>query len=384
MTADLDTLARSAAADLHRRAERVDTEAALHALHRSAGTGPHRVRRMVPSGRVLALAAAAVVVLAGLAFAVGTQGGDATEHLGTETTLPIDPTSFGPLLGTLHGVDDAGLTAEVYGPKALDDGSEVAVSITGGIPGQAYLVSQCAVGDPDYSPVVSCATSDGPTLDGDGAGVAVIEAWTVFDGTGAAYRNDCRKVACELQIGAIVEDDQPDEGRPGTQFADQAEHADALTDSPWIPITFAADAGAPPLPELTASFLGRTDQGTRVRLKGSNLQPGPTLVLVDGFDEPRTGMLAHVPGVGPAEIDQVEVAADGTFSAEVVLPDAVTQVSTTTINDIVQDPEIVACDASPSYCVVQVASRNRSTGSVSGSGAARRPLTAPPVRYPES
>lgn len=141
MTPDpLDVMAREAAADLHSQVIDLDTEAALAALHRSSDGKPIWHHRL-PSGRSLVAAAAVVVALAGVAFAVSSVGGDDPERVGVGSEA-IDPTSYGSLLGTLEGIDDPGLRAEFYGPVALDDRDEIAVSISGGIPGQEYAITQ--------------------------------------------------------------------------------------------------------------------------------------------------------------------------------------------------------------------------------------------------
>ncbi|WP_426573492.1 hypothetical protein [Aquihabitans sp. McL0605] len=378
----IDTLARGAAADLHRQVDEIDTEAALTAFHRTAGGGRHRARRLVTGRRSLTLVAAAVLVVGVLALAAGAfRGGDRSQRVGTVPAEPVDPQSYGPLLGTLHGLDAPALTARVYGPAALEDRSEVAVAITGGLPGQDYLVTQCAVGDPDYTPVVNCGPGQHLILDHDGTGVGVVEAWTVFDGQGAPYRNDCRAVACELQISALIGPGQPDEGRPGTKFAEQPEISEALSRSPWIPIHFADDAGAPPLPAITATFLERTGEGTRVRIEGTELKPGRASIVVDGFFEQPTGFRRHLSGVGPTEIARADVADDGALSMEVTLPDAITETGEHVVNGVVQDPEVLACGVGTSYCTVQVLPLER--GPDPASGSARLPLVAQPVRYPE-
>ena len=165
MTIDsIDDLAREAAADLNRRVEDVDTEAALADLHRTADGERHPIRRLVPSPRAVALVAAVLIVVAALAVAVGNLGGDDPAGSTTTPGETVDPTTYGPLLGTLHGIDDPDLTAEVYGPAELDDRSELGVSITGGLPGLGYAVTPCAVGDPDFYPVANCGPPQELTL----------------------------------------------------------------------------------------------------------------------------------------------------------------------------------------------------------------------------
>lgn len=374
MTVDLDTLARSAAADLRRRTERVDTEAALATLHRSAGTGRHRVRRLVPSGRTFAVAAAAIALLAALALTIGTRDDGGTERLGTQTTEPIDPTTYGPLLGTLHGVDDPGLTAEVYGPQPMDDGAEVAVAITGGRPGQRYHVNQCAVSDEDYNPASNCTIGKGAfSLDEAGNGVRIVAVRAVFDGAGTFARNDCRVQHCELQITPALDDSEA-EPAPGTLFAVQPELAAARSDSPWVPVELRSDTPVSPLPAITATFLSATPDGIRVRLEGIHLKPGLASVKVAGYDGPRSGMLAHVPSAGPTTIGEVDVPPSGELSTEVVLPSIVRERSSEGTGS---DP--VDCGGPQASCEVWVIPQTLGDDD----GHTPMPVIAEPVRYPE-
>ena len=379
MTADLDTMARAAAVDLHRRTDAVDTEAALAALHRSTGSGRHRMRRRVHAGRACAAVAAAVLVVAALALAVQRFGGDEPERLGTAPPQAVDPSSYGPLLGRLHGVDAPDLTAEVHGPEALDDGSEVAVSITGGRPGQHYGVSQCAVSDEAFNPAANCTIGNGFDLDDDGNGTGVFRVWSVFEPGALQHRNDCRVATCELQIGPVLDDGDGDTPPAGTVLAEQPDLDEARSASPWIPLRFAADAGAPPLPEVTATFVAATPEGIRVRLEGTDLHPGRAVVEVSGFDAPGSGLTALYPSVGPVEVTTIDVAADGRVSEEVELP-AVVREPGARADVGGNEAPAVTCGASPAYCEVRIVAGD---GVVVDDGAGRGPLTAPPVRYPE-
>lgn len=377
MTLDLDTMARSASADLRRRTESVDTEAALAALHRSAGSGRHRARRLLPSGRTLAVAAAAtVVLLAALAFVAGTRGGDGTERLGTEPSQPIDPTSYGPLLGTLHGVDDPALTAEVYGPAELQDGSPVAVSITGGRPGQRYVLTQCATGASDYNPAADCNGWADLTVGPDGSVLAEVQAWAVFAGGSVPYVNDCRAVRCSMEISPLVEEDQPDEGLPGTVFAP----TEGTGVPASVPMVFDPEAAAPPIPTMTATFLSRVAEGEQVRIEGEDLTPGRYAVVASGYLHPPTGMLAHLIGSAHAAVASVEVPADGRLSTTVTLPDALTDLSETTVDGVVQDPEVVACGVDTSVCDIWLVPDPGDRPAAEGG---RGILTPVPTPYPE-
>ncbi|MGN6694005.1 MAG: hypothetical protein ACTHN0_07495, partial [Aquihabitans sp.] len=167
--------------------------------------------------------------------------------------------------------------------------------------------------------------------------------------------------------------DQPDDGVPGTKLAEQPDRSRALEDSPWVPLVFAPGAGAPPLPEVTATFLDRTDDGARVRILGRNFEPGPYSVEAEGFPETYTGLMAHAGGIGAKDLLDVDVPADGTISAVVTLPDTITDRSIETVDGVVQDPEVLTCGVGTAYCTIRV----RPVDPVG------RILTAPPVRYPE-
>jgi hypothetical protein len=377
MTADHDTMARSAAADLHRRTDGVDTEAALAALHRSAGTGRHRVRRLVPSGRALAAAAAVVVLIAGVAFAVGTRGGGdgGTDRLGTETTQPVDPTSYGPLLGTLHGADAPELTGKVYGPAELQDGSKVAVSITGGRPGQVYLINQCATGTPDYNPAANCTGWGELQIGADGTAAGVFTAWAVFGAVSVPSTSECGRDMCSMEILRLVEEDQPDEGLPGTAFA-PADGA-AEDTQPSVPLTFAADVEVPPIPTMTATFIDRTAEGVHAHLTGRDFAPGQVDIVANGYLYPPTGMLAHLMSPAQEVVASVSIPASGRLSATVTLPEALTDLSRTTDeNGVVQDPEIVACGVDTSTCDLWVMPK------ASAGEGTRGILTPLPTPYP--
>lgn len=381
MTVDLDTLARSAAADLRRRSETTDTEAALATLHRSTGTGRHRLRRLVPSGRTLAFVAAAVVLLAALAFAVGTRDGDDTQRLGTETTVPIDPTSFGPLLGTLHGSDDAGLTAEVYGPETVEDGSKVAVSITGARPGQHYAVTQCATGTADFHPAANCVGWGDLVVGEDGSVAGAFEAWAVFGAGSAPFTTDCRGVLCEVQISPLVEEDQPDDGLPGTRFAPRTPEDEAEGRPGSVVLPLADDAEAPPIPRMEATLVERVDDGMRVGIEATDLAPGRYDLVANGYLYPPTGMLAHLMGSAQKVVAAVEVGADGRLATTVTLPDALQDISETTVDGVVQDPEIVACGVDTSTCDIWLIPSATASGAAPSS-TGRGILVPRPVPYP--
>ena len=199
----------------------------------------------------------------------------------------------------------------------------------------------------------------------------------MFDGAGAPYRNDCRETPCELQISPIFEDDQPDEGLPGTRFAEDLDPTEPV-DSPWIPLTFADDAGAPPLPSTTAKFLEATSEGTRVRLEGTDLRPGRASVLVDGFFEPPTGIFTHFPGSGPPRSpgSTSPTTEPSRWRCASPMP---SPRSTRDVDGVVQDPEIVACGVDSSYCTIAV----RPLPDPDGASPARPALTAQPIDYPE-
>lgn len=381
MTADLDTTARAASTELHRRSEAVDTEAALAALHRSAGTGRHHVRRLLPSGRAFAMAAAAVVLLAALAFAAGTRGGDGTERLGTEPTQPIDPTAYGPLLGTLHGIDRPQLTAEVYGPQDIEDGSDVAVSITGARPGQRYALTQCATGTADFNPAANCVSWGDLVVGADGSVAGAFDAWAVFGSGSAPFTTDCRGVRCEVQISPLVEEDQPDDGLPGTRFTPRTPEDEAEGRPGSVVLPIAADAEAPPIPAMEATFVERVDDGIRAGIEATDLAPGRYDLVANGYRYPPTGMLAHLMGPAQSVVKAVEVAADGRLAVVVTLPDALTDITETSVNGVVQDPEIVACGVDTSTCDIWLIPSATAAGAAPSS-TGRGILVPRPVPYP--
>jgi hypothetical protein len=360
----LDREARSAADAIHREVADAEVDAALAAVL----AGPD-----VTSRRRLVAAAAAVVLLSGVAVAVSQRGSD-PERVGTADAPPLDPADYGPVLATLEGIDDPGLRAVVHGPELLDDRDELAVAITGGLPGQRYALQQCVAAGPDVNPAASCTDQLGTvTLDASGAGVVMGEIATVFDGVGWQHRNDCRAEACELAIGSIIENDQPDAGLPGTRFDDPDD--DVLGGR--VPLAFAPDATAPTLPTMQVEVVDR-DPVVVARLSGQDLPPGSSVVLqAHGYTFEPSGILATIPGTGFEEITTVEVAADGTFSIVATLPTQVTEDGERSENGVVQPPEVVTCADAAWSCQIWLAYEDQPP-LVDG----RPALVAPPLPYP--
>lgn len=337
----LDREARLAADAIHREVADVDVDAALAAVLAGPDLRPRRR---------LAAAAAAVVLLGGVAVAVSQQGSD-PQRVGTADAPPLDPSDYGPVLQRLRGLDDPTLQATIHGPELLDDRDELAVAISGGRPGQRYLLQQCVVAGPDVNPAASCTFGPDFVLDADGAGIGVVEVSTVFDGVGWPHRNDCRIEACELVISGLVEEDQPDEGLPGTQFDDPN---DAEV-TPWPQLRFAPDAGAPPLPAMEAEVLDDGAGTTSVRITGRDLPAGAIVELrAHGFTVEPSGFLASSGGIGSEEIATVEVAADGTFSTDATLPAQVTEEGERIENGVVQSPEVVTCADAAWSCQIRL------------------------------
>jgi hypothetical protein len=360
----LDREARLAADAIRREVADADVDGALAAVL----AGPDRRSR-----RRLVAAAAAVVLLGGLAVAVSQRGSD-PERVGTADAPPLDPADYGPVLATLEGIDDPGLRAVVHGPELLDDRDEVAVAITGGLPGQRYLLQQCVADGPDVNKAASCTFGPELVVDDDGAGAVVAEVITVFDGAGWPQRNDCRVEDCELVISGLVEEDQPDDGLPGTQF-DDPNDAQA---TPWAQLRFAPDASAPTLPAMEVEVLGGDGPAVLARLTGRDLPPGSPVVLrAHGYGREPSGMLSTSPGMGSVEIATVEVGADGTFSIEVELPAQVIEDGERTQNGVVQPPEVVTCADAPWSCQIWLAYED-GPPLVDG----RAALVAPPLPYP--
>jgi hypothetical protein len=329
MTTDqLDALGHRAADELRASLHDLDTEAALADLLAGRLPAPHDRLGRSGGGRrlgVAAMVAAAVAAVVGVAV-VTRIAGPGDERVGTGSKPVVEPGDYGGRLGSLVSQQDPSLRVEVYGPEPLGAADQVAVSIQGGRPGQRYGLQLCRrEGLPVNNPATSCTSVGSLTVASDGQAVEVVRLPAVYMGVVPIRQNDCRKVACDLIVEAVIEDDEPDAGVPGTRFVDQSDpwyraEGPGAPASPWIPLSFdpAADVGP-----LASMALLRAPEGSPsgvVRIEGQDLAPGRLSLAVYGFEREPTGPFGEVAAVAVAPLTTVEVADDGTFSADLDLP----------------------------------------------------------------
>jgi hypothetical protein len=253
-------------------------------------------------------------------------GSDDT-RVGTGAKPVLDPSDYGPRIGRLVSQQDPSLIAEVHGPAPLGAADAVAVSIQGGRPDHTYAMQLCRrEGLPVNNPATSCTWLGTAMVAPDGTAVEVVRLPAVYMGAVPVRQNDCREVACDLVVEAVIDDDEPDAGVPGTRFVDmtdpwyQAEGPEAPP-SPWIALSFDPDADVGPLPsmELVAAGEGRD----AVRVAGTGLAPGELVLAVHGFEREPVGPFGEIASVAVVPLATVAVDADGTFTVDVDLPEEV-------------------------------------------------------------
>ena len=313
MTPDLlDHEARRATATLFASLDDLDTEGTLAAVHR--GMSPAALtppgRRPGP-GRSL-LAAACLLVVAGLVgVAVVARSGSDGDRVDTGDEVPVDPASFGPVLGRLTGASDPDLAAVVHGPSALRHGDEIAIAVTGAEPGFAYGAQLCAEADgPAF-----CIGFDSFVVGADGSALLVVDLPAVFAGA-VAHVNDCRTVPCRLLVDVTADDTQTD-----AEVAIGSLAPRARTDGfDGIDLTFDPDAPAPAVPSVDVEPRGLRSPGVAVRVTGRDLQPGTWLLVAEGAAYPWSGPMRHNRGTHRAELAEVVVDETGVLEAAVTLP----------------------------------------------------------------
>lgn len=377
MTTDtLDRLGRAAAADLHARTLAIDTEAALAALDAPSGgrrPGRRPVRLLGRVGRpVFVGAAAALLVIAAVGAVLAVRGADDAPSVSSGPAAAADPTDFGPIRATLHGLASPTLRADLHAPAELQDGTEVAIAISGGRPGVRFGASECAVDDPGtFNPAANCAAvGDTVVLDADGRGTLVVPTWAVFDPRSMSHLNDCRVAACSLEVGPRVDERDP------IQEAEDQTFGEVPGDGTTLPLTFAADLALPPLPALEVEAVRREGDTLVVRLTGRNLEVAPTRVWLDGATQPRTGILTLSNGEVYRPADLVTVRPDGTVDEEVALPLTLVEDPAISASDPPTPP--VRCDVAPASCTIRL---DAEPGADHALPYPRR-LSAPRVPYP--
>ncbi|MGI8754321.1 MAG: neocarzinostatin apoprotein domain-containing protein [Acidimicrobiales bacterium] len=352
-TATVDDQGRAAAKRVRLASGTVDTEAALvRTLDATRSTRS----RLVVARRPVTIAAAIVLVVSLLGagtWALASRN-DSARPLRT-TNSPVDPKSYGPLLGTLRSELNPSLRADVYGTRELHDGSEVAVAITGGRPGRLYQATECTAAT--FNPAGDCASvRNGLTLDGDGAGTLVVTVWRVFSSSGFAIVNDCLVSSCGLHILPVGDETMAKSPGPDEHFGDAAEpNATSLVrPGSQVPLAFSSQ-GEVVIPAFAVTTLTRTPDRLHVRLTGHDLIPGTTTVSIDGTTRPRTGPMTDGAGEASMALTTVTVASDGTLNVDIGLPLVIEdQGSYTKIDGVVQPPAVVRCDAVGSSCRIHV------------------------------
>lgn len=354
-TATVDDQGRAAAKRVRLASGTVDTEAALA---RTLDATRSTRSRLVGARRPVTIAAAIVLVIAMLGagtWALASRN-DSARPLRT-TNSPVDPKSYGPLLGTLRSEPNPSLRADVYGTHELHDGSEVAIAITGGRPGRLYQATECTAETANSNPEGNCASVHGDvTLDGDGAGTLVVTVWRVFSSSGFAIVNDCLVSSCLLQVYPVADEAVPDASGPDENFGEAAEsNATSLVrPGSQIPLAFSSQ-GEVAVPAFAVTTLTRTPDRLHVRLTGHDLIPGTTTVSIDGTARPRTGMMIDGAGEASMALTTVTVASDGTLNVDIGLPLVIEdQGSYTKIDGVVQPPAVVRCDDVGSSCRIHV------------------------------
>jgi hypothetical protein len=374
MNDTIDDVARESAQALLTEVAAVDTEAALVRLRVDARSPRSRWaaaggRRPLVAGAVAALVVVAVV---GVALVVVRSEDDT---VGVAAAEP-GPADFGSVVATLTGAEDPDLRAELHGPAEAVDGTTMAVSISGGQPGQPYNISQCLQADGPVNPASMCRGAGELVLDDRGAGWIPVRAWLVFDGQSVFRRNDCRLDRCGFEVYEVMDEDRPGSGGSETAFERDGGGA------PSMVVTFGEDAEAPPLPDLELTEVGRTDDSVVVRLSGRNARPGRTPVVVQAYEQPVEPFPAMQSTVGSATESSVEVAPDGTFDAEVSLPVEIEEDGTQSVNGVVVPRAPVRCDLEPERCTVFLAIPERRSGGLPDGD--ERILRPEPVGYPGS
>lgn len=358
MTPDtLDRIGRRAAAALLADLEDLDTEAALGSLL-DGGAAPEpapspdrRSRRWIA---VAAPAAAVAAVVGGLVV-----GGGSSDEVRTAEAPAIDPADYGPVIGRLVSQQDPNLVAEVHGPELLGAADQVAIVVTGAQPGRQYGATQCVRGKlPEINPATSCMGREVGTVGADGTATWLVRLPAVFNGTVARQVNDCRMVACDLQVDALIQDDEPDAGVPGSRFvsSDDPYYSDEVAAdgaSPWIPLRFDPDTEVE-VPSLSVRSVG---DGSAV-VSGTGLAPGRVQLVAEGWsDGPPTSLMILGPD-GAIPVGEAEVAADGTFTTEVRLPTSMTDTDRGTIGEGEDQQPLPAttvdCSAAASSCWVRL------------------------------
>ncbi|HRW36226.1 MAG: hypothetical protein KDB04_05450 [Acidimicrobiales bacterium] len=377
-TETLDRAAARAVDALHAELEGLDTEAALEAVTSGRAVAPEPRAPRRRRGTRIAAVAAAVLVLGGIVAALRPDGSGRDVRVADGP--PIDASAYGAVVGRLESQVVPGLVAEVHGPELLGARSEVAVAVRGAAPGRTYHLAQCLrPGLPVNNPATTCAELGDLVIGSDGTGVAALRLPAVFMGTVPLRPNDCRTSECELQIGPLVGEDEPESTGDAAAFVPSSDPfyvGDGSAPSPWLPLAFDPAAEVDPLPTLSVTAIDGPDQGRWVRIEGANLAPGALALTVQGFLQEPAPPFSELSPTAVGELRTVEVGADGSFEVELALPDPIVQ-APADIDGEARTPAPVACGAAPWACRIRVLWADGAP-SVEGTPA----LLPEPVAYP--
>lgn len=335
---------------------------------------PDSARQRRQPARPVLVAAWAVVLLgaAGLTWAMSTREDPTEVRRGAPTAgLIEDPKKYGPIVDTIFGETSTTLRADLHAPTRVDDGTLVAVAITGGKPGRIYRIDQCAT-----STLAACR-SVGRTvrLDEAGRGIVTTRVWTVFNNPPIGAIHDCRGETCWIDVRPILDD--PHEGdtiNPALLFfpataPSTATGPAALSSSPGrLTIPFTPDSSAPPIPTAQAEVLKRTEDSLVVHLTAAGLQPGRYEILARADSDVV---------LGSQDLTPVEVGADGTIDIEQRLPLTIGDGGTTTRNGVVLDEGPAQCSDPTWSCKIAISLPE-------GTSFETRILTPDPQPYPNS
>ena len=334
---------------------------------------PGPARQRPQTIRPVLLAACVVVLLgaAGLTWAMSTRE-DPTEAGRAAPTAGIneDPNNYGPVVATILGESSPTLRADLHAPTRIDDGTLVAVAITGGEPGQTYMIDQCA------TPTLTACRSAGHLvrLDEDGRGTVTTRVWTVFNSPPIRAIHDCRRETCWIDVRPMLDD--PHEGdtiNPALQFSPAP--APTTTIDSAVPssapgqltIPFTPDSSAPPIPTAQAELLERTEDSLVVHLTASGLQPGRYQILARADSEVV---------LGSQDLTPIEVGADGAIDLEQRFPLTIGDGGTTTRNGVVVAEGPARCSDPTWRCKIAISLPE-------GTSFETRILTPDPLPYPK-